>query len=69
MAMNGNQMGIEVADAIKAFFSGLSTDDINNLDPEEVWKVVCTKIVAHITANGVATGLDSNSDTHSLTIT
>jgi len=64
MAMNGNQMGSEVAAAVLAQVYG---DRLNSAEQdmvEHMWQVICTAIVNHITTNGHAlpgTFLDSQS--------
>jgi len=62
MAMNGNQMGSEVAAAIAATAPGGMLDGGEQAILEQQWQVICTAIVNHITANGNAlpgTFLDS----------
>jgi hypothetical protein len=64
--MDGNVMGVAVATAVKDMFDSLSTSEINDLDPEVLWKVICNEIVSHIQNQATISGVDSNGDTHNL---
>jgi len=66
MAMNGNNLGNAVADALEAYFA--SAPDTHEPGSEwgthEFWRIVCNQIVGHIQANAKCSGVDSHSDTH-----
>jgi hypothetical protein len=53
MALNGTQMGNEVANVILSMAgSPLNSSEQNNV--RAFWQAICTAIVNHITANGHA---------------
>jgi hypothetical protein len=54
MALNGTQMGNEVADAVLAQTFGGQLDASEQALVRQYWQVICTAIVNHITANGHA---------------
>lgn len=76
MAMNASTMATAVVAAIKSATTAWNNPDddhrLTGLDYDTylnaVWLAACTEIVAHIQANGQATGVDSRGDTHNLTI-
>ena len=53
MALNGNQMGDEVADVILAM-AGAPLNAAEHDTVRAFWRAICTAIVDHITANGHA---------------
>jgi len=55
MAMNGDQMGTAVADAIMATSPGGQLDSAEVSVLTQQWQVICTAIVDHIVSNGAAT--------------
>ncbi len=62
MALNGNQMGSEVAAALAATAPGGQLDGSEQAVMTQQWQVICTAIVNHIKTNGHAvpgTFLDS----------
>ena len=66
MALDGDQMGQEVVNAIKAYTgAGPLPQDAQIL---ALWQEICKAIVLHIQTNGHATGNDSNGDSHNLNI-
>lgn len=54
MAMDGNQMGSEVAAAVLAQTYGVRLTSAEQALIEQYWQVICTAIVNHIVANGHA---------------
>ena len=70
MAMNGNNMGDEVWNAIKSLLENIQDDHrLSGREGQDFWRLICTKIVEHIQNNAHATGADSRGDSHNLTIT
>lgn len=77
MAMSGSGMKSSVIAALAAEF-GTELEEINDFTDlslytrpiyeDRYWDAVCSGIVSHITSSAVATGLDSASDSHSLSI-
>ncbi len=63
MPMNGNTMGSAIAAAVAA----LTPAEKQNL--VLAWQTIANEIVTHIQSNGAATGVDSNGDSHNLTLT
>ena len=53
MALNGTQMGNEVADAILSM-AGSPLNSTEQASVRAFWQAICTAIVDHITANGHA---------------
>lgn len=65
--LDGNTCGTAVYNALKALsINGQEADA--DVTGELIWQTICNTIVAHIQANGKATGTDSGGDSHNLDI-
>jgi len=54
MAMDGIQLGIDMAAAARATFESFDpTSPVTDAEVDEIWKATAQKIVDHITSNAV----------------
>lgn len=68
MAMSGPTLGAAIWNVLRPYYEWDEELPPADYTGAKMWLLIATEIVNHITANGHATGLDSDGNSHNLSL-